>query len=932
MATAADARNPIANDWSDYYGPGGTSGVDSNSMSIMESATGERCQVCHTSSNGGSPWNPYGFAVRQAVSGNNWEAAFMAVEAMDSDGNGDSNLDEIMADAQPGWTTTGNIALMADGSSQPVPDGDIPAASPLDPAAAESFACCFDTGDCSVLTTAACGAAGGTPDTANTTCFPNMCPQPVGACCNLEETCTDNVAADVCIATGGTPQGAGSQCSDIAVDCGLEPFVDALPIPGVLAPVGTRPDGTPQYQITVQAAQQQLHNELPLTDLWTYNGAYPSFTIEARVGEPIEVIYVNDLPPGGHLLAVDECSHGPNYYSDSPRIVTHLHGGHVPARFDGQPEYHIMPGETDVYEYANDQLPATLWYHDHALGITRLNVYGGMAGYYLLRDDFEDSLGLPAGEFEIPAVIQDREFNADGSLLYPTAVQDTFFGDKILVNGKVWPALEVKKGKYRFRFVNGSQARQYLLRLENLSDPEQSIPFTLIGTDLGLISAPIVVDNIDITPAERFDVVIDFSAFATGAQIVLRNDDTTSPRIPNVMRFNVIEAVGHTDAIPATLRPVTPIPEGEADVTRWFRLERIAEPCAGNEWVIQTLDGPGGVPTGDEHWDDLSEFVRLGATEIWEFENPGPIMHPMHIHLVAFQVLDRTLLSGGTLLPLGAHESNTWKDTVAVPAGTRVRVIARYDDYLGRFPYHCHILDHEDHEMMRQFVMVNDPAQCDGDGVCEAGEDGFGCSDCAQVSGAACGNGLCEIGDGEDCTTCPADCDGEQSGGGADFCCGNGGDNPIGCGTDDQDNRCIDTAADLFCRVAARVQATCGDRLCEGQETATSCPQDCSVPACEPTELTDELSCSDGLDNDCDGTVDANDSDCPIDSDGDGIADLDDNCIFIANGPVVPDAGGNSQLDTDGDGIGNACDPDIGIPNNCTVDLVDLSLIRESFL
>ncbi|MDH3589198.1 MAG: multicopper oxidase domain-containing protein, partial [Gammaproteobacteria bacterium] len=612
LSASANARNPIANDWDDFYGPGGTTGINSNSLAIMNAATGASCQLCHAGSGGGSPWNAYGYAVLDAVSGNDWLGAFIAVEDMDSDGNGDSNLVEIMADSQPGWTTTGNLSFTATGTSQSIPDENIPAASPLDPAGAGSFACCFDTGDCSVLTTADCTTAGGTPDTNNTSCFPNSCPQPVGACCNLEETCSDSVAADVCIASGGTPQGLGSLCSDTAVDCGLEPFVDALPIPGVLAPVGTRPDGAPQYEITVQTAQQQLHSELPLTDLWTYNGAYPSFTIEARVNEPIEVTYINDLPPGGHMLEVDECAHGPNIYSNSPRIVTHVHGAHVAARFDGQPEYTILPGETDVYEYSNDQLPGTLWYHDHALGITRLNVYAGMAGYYLLRDDFEDALGLPAGEFEIPAVIQDREFNPDGSLSYPTAVQDTFFGDRILVNGKVWPALDVKKGKYRFRFVNGSQARPYSLRLENQADPGQLVPFSLIGTDLGLITAPIVLERIDMVPAERFDVVVDFAAFPTGAQIVLRNDDTTSPLIPNVMRFDVVDTAGHTDPVPATLRPVTPIPEAQADVTRWFRLERVAESCAGNEWLIQTLDGPGGTPTGDEHWDDMSEFVTLG--------------------------------------------------------------------------------------------------------------------------------------------------------------------------------------------------------------------------------------------------------------------------------------------------------------------------------
>lgn len=919
---SAQARPGIADDWESRYGPGGTSGIDSDTMQIMESATGKRCQVCHESRNGGSPWNAYGWAIRQAGGGSDALAAFLSVEALDSDGNGDTNLEEITAEAQPGWTTTGNLAYVADGSSSPIPDEDIPSVSPLDPAAETDYACCFASGDCSLVTPTACTVAGGTPNTGSTSCFPNMCPQPVGACCNVDETCSDDIVADLCIAALGTPQGPGSMCSDVAVDCGLEPFVDALPIPAVLAPTGTRPDGAPQYEITVQPAQQQLHSELPATDLWTYNGAYPGFTLEARANEPIEVTYVNDLPPGGHLLTVDECGHGPNYYSNSPRVVTHLHGAHVAARFDGQPEYTILPGEIDVYEYGNDQLPATLWYHDHALGITRLNVYGGMAGFYLLRDDFEDALGLPAGEFEIPAVIQDREFNPDGSLSYPTSATDTFFGDKILVNGKVWPALDVKKGKYRFRFVNGSQARSYSLRLENLAAPAQEIPFSLIGTDLGVITAPISLDNVEIVPGERFDVVIDFASFANGTEIVLRNDDTASPRVPNVMKFVVGDQIGFTDSLPTTIRPVTPIPPEEASVTRWFRLEKISEPCAGNAWVIETLDGPSGTPTGAKLWDDLSEFVEIGATEIWEFENPGDIMHPMHLHLVAFQVLDRISIADGTSSPLAAHEINTWKDTVAVPPGTRVRLIARFEDHLGRFPYHCHILDHEDHEMMRQFVTVNDPANCDGDGVCEAGEDGFGCAiDCPQVSGAKCGNGLCEIGDGEDCVSCAADCAGVQAGGGGDFCCGDGGTNPIACGVNAADDRCIDATLDRFCRVATRVAATCGDRLCEGEETALSCAQDCVVPACEPTELINELSCVDDQDNDCDGFVDVADLDC-MDTDGDGIpngVDDDDDNDLVNDAAEI--AAGLNPLDpdSDDDGIGDALEIELGNPSNtCT--------------
>jgi spore coat protein A len=720
----------------------------------------------------------------------------------------------------------------------------------------EGFACCFEDGACSIQLEGNCTAQGGTPDLTQTSCEPNPCPQPVGACCNVDESCADDVARDVCEAGGGLFNGAGSLCSDKRVDCGLEPFVDALPIPPALSPVGTRADGALQYRVEVVTARQQLHRDLPDTDLWTYNGAYPSFTIEARVGEPIEVTYANNLPASGRrgrpLFDVNQCPHGPDQYGDSQRIVTHLHGGHVPARVDGQPELTLLPGEMDVYEYPNEQLPATLWYHDHALGITRLNVYAGMAGFYLLRDDFEDALGLPSGEFEIALAVQDREFDADGSLFYPPGVPEAFFGDKVLVNGKVWPFLGVKPGKYRFRFLNGSQARPYTLRLENLADPEQVIPFTLIGTDLGLISAPIELDGFHMTPGERFDVIVDFSGFSAGDELVLRNDDPTGPRLPNVMKFVVQDEPGFTGPIPTALRAVTPIPKGEASVTRWFRLENVTEPCAGKEWLIRTLDGPGGNPIGEDHWDDIVKGVTLGSTEIWEFENPSNIMHPMHVHLVAFQVLERRSLSGGGALPLDPWEANTWKDTVKVPAGTVVSVIARYDDYLGKFPFHCHILDHEDHEMMRQFQTSNDPAGCDGDGTCDVGEDCVSCpSDCLEVSGALCGNGLCEAGDGENCVSCPDDCAGRQKGSASrQFCCGADDDqvtNPIGCGDFDNvpgDDRCIDGADRRFCRESPRVLACCGDSLCEGAETEAGCGIDCPPPA-DCATYADRQSCRD---------------------------------------------------------------------------------------
>lgn len=743
--------------------------------------------------------------------------------------------------------------------------------------AVESSACCFVNGDCSITDNTTCTSQGGTPD-ASLTCSPNPCPQPTGACCNFDQTCSDNIARDVCETAGGTFQGGGVSCD--AVSCGLEPFVDALPIPGVLAPIGTRPDGAPKYEVAMTQVQQQLHRDLPLTDVWAYAGSYPGPTIEATSNQPVEVKYINNLPPGSHYLDVDTCSHGPNYYGDSKRVVPHLHGGHVPARYDGQPEYDFLPGEFDIYEYPNKQLPATLWYHDHALGITRLNVYMGLAGYYIVRDDLENALPLPSGEFEVPLVIQDRKINTDGSLFYPSTIQNQFLGDVALANGKVWPFMNVKQGKYRFRMLNGSQARVYDLRLENSSDPGQVIPFNLIGTDGGLIDAPIPLGTIQAAPAERFDVVIDFSAFAPGTEIILRNDEASSPLLPNIMKFIVTADPGFTGSLPMTLRTVAPIPESSAAGTRRFLLERVTEACAGNEWLIKSLDASGNVI--GEHWDDITETPILGETEIWQFENPSNMMHPMHVHLVMFQVLDKFDLTTGAPIPLEPWEINTWKDTVQVPPNTKVRVIMKFEDYTGKFAYHCHILDHEDHEMMRQFQTTHDPSNCNNNGVCEIGEDCISCvADCGVTTGASCGNGLCEAGDGENCLTCPSDCAGNQEGSGEKFCCGGnspgGTKTPIDCGVDTSDNRCIDATQNRFCRLMPRVSACCGDALCEGGETSAACGADCA-------------------DFDIDTVPDVID----WDDDNDGVADTNDAFPFD---PA-------ETTDTDGDGFGNNIDPD----------------------
>lgn len=534
---------------------------------------------------------------------------------------------------------------------------------------------------------------------------------PAGACCLPNGLC-DSLTAAECAAAGGTYQGDGTPCVADLCPVVLEPYVDALPIPAVAQPVTGTPGGAAEYLIPIREVSQRLHRDLPMTRVWGYGGTYPGPTILATSGVPITVTWWNDLRDSlgalrtTHYLPVDQCLAGPDTEGPTARVVTHLHGGHVPPESDGYPESTFLPGEQSTVVYPNNQSPGTPWYHDHAMGITRLNVMMGMAGFYLIGDAFESALGLPSGEYEIGLAIQDRSFNPDGSFKYPAAWTDHFEGDKMLVNGKVWPFLQVKQGKYRFRMLNGCNSRFLHLSLSN------GAPFTVIGTDLGLLTAPVSRTELLLGPGERYDVVIDFAAYAPGTQIVLANDapamypgDPGVGVIPNVMRFDVIGSPGHVDPVPAALRPVTPVDTTESVLTRDFSLKRGTDPCTGSMWMINDL-----------RWTDISEFPVLGTTEIWRFINESGISHPMHMHLVQFQVVDRQPFTrvAGEIVPTGppvppAASEAGWKDTAPVGPGEILRVIARFEDYAGLYAYHCHMLEHEDHEMMRQFRSVEAP-------------------------------------------------------------------------------------------------------------------------------------------------------------------------------------------------------------------------------
>jgi FtsP/CotA-like multicopper oxidase with cupredoxin domain len=574
-------------------------------------------------------------------------------------------------------------------------------------------ACCASDGTCTVVAqpgTACTGTYSGT----GTSCVPNACPQPTGACCARDATaaCTARTEVD-CISTSGSFGGIGTTCALMACPVVLTPFVDPLPIPAVAQPTSGTPGGSASYTMKIVQLQRRLHSALPPTTLWGYddgtNGpSSPGPTIVTTTGSPIAVTWINDLRDNGalrttHYMPVDACVST----DAAPRTVMHLHGGHVPPEADGYPEATILPGAQTTYSYPNAQPAATLWYHDHALGITRLNVMMGLAGFYFVRDAAETALGLPSGANEIPLVLADRTVAPTGQVRYPATWQPHVFGDMNLVNGVVWPYLNVRKGKYRFRLLDGATSRTYTLSLSN------GATFQVIGTDGGLLAAPVARTSITLMPGERADIVVDFAGYTTGTQIELVNSapapfpgEPGEGVVPMVMRFIVTNTAGHTPPLPATLATVTPLQPASAAIERDLLLVKRSDPCTGEAWTINGLS-----------WSDITEKPVLGSTEIWRFTNPTGVAHPMHLHLVQFQILDRQAIAtvNGTPMPIGSptppapHEAG-WKDTVNVGASERVRVIASFSDYLGKYPYHCHILEHEDWDMMRQFEVVAPPA------------------------------------------------------------------------------------------------------------------------------------------------------------------------------------------------------------------------------
>ncbi|MFJ9690645.1 multicopper oxidase family protein [Kitasatospora sp. NPDC101183] len=471
------------------------------------------------------------------------------------------------------------------------------------------------------------------------------------------------------------------------------PYQVPLPLPPVLAPV--RSDGGSDfYEITQKVARLEILPGLR-TEAWTYGGSFPGPTIVSRPGRTAVVRHRNELPV--------------------PSVV-HLHGGHTPADSDGYPTDQLLPvgvtaadhampsmpgmahtaGRTDLGErthtYPGGQRAATLWYHDHRMGFTGPGVWRGLAGFHLVHDEEEDALPLPRGDRDIPLMIADRSFDEDGSFRYPAVdpalrtpgVTDPYMngvlGDVVLVNGAPWPVLEVRPLRHRLRLLNASNARRYRLELD--PQPPGGGALVQIGSDGGLLERPMKHDALEIAPAERFDVVVDFSRYAPGTRVRLVNR-LGSGGTAEVMRFDVGSGPATDDtAVPDRLAPVERLDRTAAVATRTFLLQQTPD----DGWTINgTPYTPG----------RALARPRLGTTEVWRFVTD--FHHPLHIHLNPFQVLSR---NGRTPGPYDAG----WKDTVDLRPAEAVELAVRFTDHAGTFMLHCHNLEHEDMAMMADFV------------------------------------------------------------------------------------------------------------------------------------------------------------------------------------------------------------------------------------
>ncbi|MFD7029068.1 multicopper oxidase family protein [Streptomyces sp. NPDC059917] len=438
------------------------------------------------------------------------------------------------------------------------------------------------------------------------------------------------------------------------------PFSVRMPILPVLTPVSTS-GGQDTYAVTIKEVSREI---LPggMAKVLTYEGCFPGPVLRARSGRKVVVRHRNTL---GMPVAV------------------HLHGGSVTQDNDGSPMDTFAPGTSRTYTYPNQQPGAPLWFHDHAHHMESEHVYRGLSGSYLLSDETERALPLPSGQYEIPIALRDAHFDEYGQLVY--VMDDAFGRTTILANGRPSPYVEVAARKYRFRLLNSSNMRFFQLKL---SDGGQMIQ---IGSDGGLLEHPFPTDTIGLSPAERADVVIDFSRYPVGTKIVLEN--TLGPGTPDqvgkVLRFDVVRTAGDPSRVPDTLRTlpaVAALPKPAVQRTIVLSMDE-----DGRQEPRGFMDGQAYDPNR------IDQTVSYGSSEVWTVTNANKLIpHNFHMHLVQFRVLER---NGA---PAGPAEAGL-KDTVRLFPGESVKLHATFASYRGTYVYHCHLLDHSAMGMMANF-------------------------------------------------------------------------------------------------------------------------------------------------------------------------------------------------------------------------------------
>ncbi len=506
-----------------------------------------------------------------------------------------------------------------------------------------------------------------------------------------------------------------------------EPFTTPLPIPPVLAPVASD-ESTDYYELTIRAglAAMKAGAETPVVG---FDGLVPGPTLLATRGRAVQITQTNGW--------------------DEP-VSVHNHGHKVAASSDGHPTDHIEPGESRIYSYPNDQSAGTYWYHDHTMDLTGPHVYQGLAGFYLIQDPAEEALGLPSGEYDIPLLIQDKTFDEDNALVYEHDRFVGFIGETAVVNGVVAPFLDVGARKYRFRVLNGSNARPLALELR-VAGSAQAEPLQLIASDGGLLSAPLASKVLLVAPAERYDVVIDFGDYPVGTELELvsiapapafasvyggatvsglrgapfgpqggsgpfgpasgggfgpQGGGGLGPRVRTLLDADGDAVFAGTEALPelgGVLRFVVARDESDPSVvpSQLAQIERLdAADAEGEKEIVFGFDGEDWTMNGLTYDPERSDITsRLDTVYVWTLRNESPLPHPFHKHLSLFNVLD----INGAPPP---DFASAWKDTVMVPPFGTARIVFKDETFTGTYVFHCHNLEHEDHRMMLQEEVV----------------------------------------------------------------------------------------------------------------------------------------------------------------------------------------------------------------------------------